>query len=170
MRSKHDRKGLLKRLGVVIGVVVIFIALGQVIDHAAQPQIQYKLKKADCSNSAITARNEALGADLKSCVLIITAKNLQNRSVYVDYDGVGGGPAGGGNPLIKIYSANQKFCYAPLAGNGASFKSKAANELTLRCGLVQNPPGNYDEASDTNPTSIEVGGYSKTTIKVEPAR
>ncbi len=133
-------------------------------------QIQYSLKEANCSSEAIAARNTILGANLKSCVLIISAKNLQNKSVYVDYDGVGGGPAGGGDPLIRINTNNAKFCFVGLAGEGASFTSSAINNLTLRCAQIPNPPKNYDISSDANPTSITISGSSKTTINIDPVR
>lgn len=168
--QNHDKKGLFKRLSIVLGVIILIIATIWLISYGTRPQIQYSLKEANCSSEAISARNKTLGADLKSCVLIISARNLQDKSVYVDYDGVGGGPAGGGNPLIRIYSSNGKFCYALLAGEGASFSPRATNELMLQCGGVQKPPKDYDETSDANPTSIDIAGYSKTTIKVDPIR
>ena len=168
--QNHDKKGLFKRLSIVLGVIILVIATIQLISYTTRPQIQYSLKEANCNSAAISARNKTLGADLKSCVITITAKNLQNKSVYVDYDGVGGGPAGGSDPLIRIYSSKDKFCYALLAGEGASFSPNATNQLTLRCGGVQKPPKDYDETSDANPTSIVIAGYSKTTIKVDPIR
>jgi len=167
----QDMKGLsFKHISIVLGVVILIIAAIQLISYATRPQIKYSLKEANCSSGAISARNKTLGADLKSCVLIISAENLQDKSVYVDYDGVGGGPAGGSDPLIRIYSSKGTFCYALLAGEGASFSPNATNELTLRCGGVQKPPTDYDETSDTNPTSIVIAGYSKTTIKIDPVR
>jgi hypothetical protein len=170
IHNNHGKTGLLKRLGIVVGAIVLIVAAVQLISYITRPQIQYSLKEANCSSAAIAARNKTLGADLKSCVLAISAKNLQDKSVYIDYDGVGGGPAGGGNPLIRINTNNDTFCYVALAGEGASFTPKATNNLTLRCAQIPNPPKNYDMASDTNPTSIIVAGYSKTTINVDPVR
>ena len=169
-KNNHIKIGLLKRLGLVAAIIATVIICIQIISYATRPQISYSLKEADCSSSAINARNEAIKADLKSCVLVISAQNTQNKSVYVDYDGVGGGPIGGRSPLIKLHSANGKFCYALLAGQGASFEPRATNELTLRCGLVQNPQKNYDTTSDINPISIEIDDYSKKTINVDPVR
>lgn len=166
--SNRGGTGWFKRLSIVLGVTILVIAAILLIDYADRPQIQYALQEANCSGEAISARNKTLGTDLKSCVLILSAKNLQDRSVYVDYDGIGGGPAGGSDPLIRIYSSTGKFCYAPLAGEGASFSAHATNELILRCGGVQKPPKDYDKTSDANPTSIVIAGYSKTTIKVDP--
>jgi hypothetical protein len=170
MRKNRHKNDVLKRLGIVVGIVILIMVTIQLISYATRPQIQYRLEEADCSSDAIVARNKAIGADLKSCVLVISAKNLQDKSVYVDYDGVGGGPSGGGNPLIRINTENGRFCYVALAGEGASFAPKATNNLTLRCAQVPNPLKNYEMASDTNPTSIVIAGYSKTTINVEPLR
>jgi hypothetical protein len=171
---KRSKAGLLKRFGIVIGIVVLFFGAVKLISYVAQPQakpqINYSLKKADCSSTAIMSRNKALGADLKSCVLVVSATNLQDKSIYVDYDGVGGGPLGNGRPLIRINSKNNRFCYVALAGEGASFTPRSTNNLTLRCAQVPNPPENYDENSDANPISIQISDYSKTTINVDPAR
>jgi hypothetical protein len=165
-KINYGKKELHKRLGIVLGVVVL-VAFVQLINYITRPQIQYSLTEANCSTTAIAVRNKAIGADLKSCVLTISAKNLKDKSVYVDYDGVGGGPAGGGDPLIRIYSSNGKFCFALLAGEGASFSPNATNKLTLRCGGVQKPPKDYDESSDAKPSLIVIAGYSKTEIKVD---
>jgi hypothetical protein len=167
---KLSKAGLLKRLSIVGGIIVLFFGTVQFISYATQPQINYSLKEADCSSTAIIMRNRTLGADLKSCVLVISATNLQDKSIYVDYDGVGGGPLGNGRPLIRIKSKNNKFCYVALAGEGASFTPKSTNNLTLRCAQVPNPPKNYDENSDANPISIQISGYSKTTLNVDPER
>jgi len=168
MPNRNDKKGLLKRLSIVLGCIVACIVALQLITFEIQPYIQYTLKEADCGAPAIAARNKLLGAELKSCVLTISAKNLQDKSVYVDYDGVGGGPIGDSVPLIRIYSGRDKFCYALLTGGGASFSPGATNTLTLRCGGVQKPPKDYDENSDTKPTSIVIAGHSKATIDVDP--
>jgi hypothetical protein len=173
-RYNRSKAGLFKRFGIVIGIVVLFFGAVKLISYVtqpqSQPQINYSLKKADCSSTAIMSRNKILGADLKSCVLVISAANLQDKSIYVDYDGVGGGPLGDGKPLIRINSKDNKFCYVALAGKGASFTPRSTNNLTLRCALVPNPPKNYDENSDANPISIQISDYSKTTINVDPAR
>jgi hypothetical protein len=170
MKLRSNPQSLIKRIGVVVGIIVLIIAAVQLILYITRPQIQYALQEANCNSQAIAVRNKSLGADIKSCILVVSAKNIQNKSVYVDYDGVGGGPAGGGDPIIRIYSGTGKFCYALLAGEGASFSPNATNKLTLRCGGVQKPPKDYDESSDTNPTSIVITGYSKVTIKVDPVR
>ncbi|GEM_PF-1203044 len=171
LTQNHSRKSkLLKLLALVAVLYIIAIIASLIITYVTRPQIRYSLKEADCSAAAIAARNKAVGYDARSCVLTISATNLQNRTLYVDYDGVGGGPAGGGNPLIRINAAHNKFCYALLAGNGSSFTPNATNEITLRCGGMQKLPKNYDEASDTNPVSIEIGGYTKTHIVVSPTR
>ncbi|HSW74806.1 MAG TPA: hypothetical protein VLG16_02955 [Candidatus Saccharimonadales bacterium] len=157
-----------KRLGFTTGVIILIAAATQFFNYATGTQIQYSLKEADCSSQAITIRNKVLGASLNSCVLIVSAKNLQDKPVYVDYDGTNGGPAGSRVPLIRIYSNKGKFCYALLAGEGVSFPASATNELTLRCGRMQKPPKGYDETSDANPASIAITGDSKTRISVDP--
>jgi hypothetical protein len=166
----HDKKGLLKRIGFVVGIFILAVTAIHLISYTTRPQIQYSLKEANCRIEAIAARNKTIGSNHKSCILIISAKNLEDESARIDYDGVGGGPTGGGEPLIRIYSSKGKFCYALLGGEGSSFSPGATNDLTLHCARVQKPPKNYDIASDTNPTAIVISGYSKSTIKVEPNR
>jgi hypothetical protein len=168
--NSHDKKALLKRLGIVAGVIVLAVAAVQLISYISRPQIEYRLKEANCGSEAIAARNKFLGTNRKSCVLVITARNLQDRSLYVDYDGIGGGPAGGSDPLIRINTNKNKFCYVAIADDGASFAPKATNNLTLRCAQIPKPPKNYDMASDTNPTFITIAGYANATINVDPVR
>jgi hypothetical protein len=79
-----------------------------------------------------------LGAFRKETFRCKLALNLQDSSVYVDYDGVGGGPIDGRKPLIRINTNNDKFCYSALAGRGTSFAPKATNNLTLRCSQTPN--------------------------------
>ncbi len=162
--------GTIARLGVVIAVASLIFGPIILVGQQNRAKIHYSLKTADCSAETIAIRNKSNGYNSKSCVLIVTAHNLQNKSVTLDYDGVGGGPLAGLHPKIKIYSTDQKFCYALLGGRGSSFAPNATNELTLKCGGIQNPPKNYDQASDTNPTSIKISSYPETNIKVEPTR
>ena len=162
---------LAARVGAVLAILLAVVALVGAISYVQRPQIKYSLQEADCSKSAIAARNRALGADLKSCVLVVAATNLKNTNEYVDYDGVGGGPIGNGDPLIRIYTAGNRFCYVALGGEGASFAPHATNDLTLRCAGVPNEPANYDMASDANPKYIEISAnYSNVRLEVEPVR
>jgi len=110
MKLTRNTCRLIKRIGTAVGVLILIVAIVQIAAYVTRPQIQYSLQEADCSNEAVTARNKVLGANLKSCVLIISAKNVQNKSVRVDYDGVDGGFISGGEPLSNRCKQN-----APLA-------------------------------------------------------
>jgi hypothetical protein len=168
--QRHSRKFVvIKRLGLVAALYIIAFIASLIVSYHMRPQIRYSLKQADCSATAIAARNKTAGYVARSCVLIISATNLQKRTLYVDYDGVGGGPLGGSDPLIRINAAHNKFCYALPAGEGSSFTPNATNDITLHCSRIQNPPTNYDETSDTSPTSIEIGGPAKVILNVSLA-
>ncbi len=162
-----------KHVVLATGIVVLTILLiQQVLSYTIRPQIRYRLKKADCTPAAIAARNETLGTNLKSCVLVISATNLKNKPQYVDYDGIGGGPGGaiGSKPLIRIYTTHNRFCYVLLGDKGPSFAASATNELVLWCSQTQHSPKNYDATSDTSPVLIEIGGQQKVTLDVNPVR
>lgn len=156
-----------KRLSIVIGILIVVIAAAIAVSYANRPRISYSFRTADCGSQAVAARNGTLGVSSKACVLVVSAHNTQNRSVYVDYDGVGGGPPGGREPLIRIYSGDTKFCYALLASEAASFAPRATNTLTLRCASLEKPPKNYDQSSDTKPTSIVIDGSPKTALPIK---
>lgn len=166
--SKRIDRGLIKRIAVIALGNILVIAVVQAVLYMQRPQITYSLKRADCTKKAIAARNRAAGADLDSCVLVVAATNLKNKSQYVDYEGVGGGPAGGGGAKIRIYTAAGRFCYAGLAEDGASFAPRATNQLILRCKEVLHPPKNYDTASDADPAFIEISdGHSTVRLDVK---
>lgn len=163
--------GYLRRALFVVLCVCVLIAVVQVILYVQRPRIQYSLKQSDCSSSAIAARNAAKGFESKACVLVISATNLKNTNESVDYDGVGGGPIGGSEPLIRIYNTHNKFCYVSVMGEGSSFTPHGTNELTLRCAGMDNPPKHYDEASDIDPSYIEISGlYTKVQIPIDLVR
>lgn len=170
VRPDGRKMKLLITLGIVGGILAVFILIAAMVDYAGRPQIEYTVKKADCSSGAIAERNRTSGGKLESCVLIISAKNLKNQPAHIDYDGAGGGPMGNRKPLIRINATDGKFCYAGTAGEGSSFEPKATNDITLRCAYVSDEPKNYDMKSDTKPESIEIAGYSGATLPVKPAR
>ncbi len=171
LHDKSYRKGLLKRLGVVMGIIAIFVAIIQVILYATRPQVRYSLVKADCSSSSITARNKITGGAQKNCVLTINATNLKNEQASVDWNGVGGGPFAGWNPMIRINTVNEMFCYAGVS-NPDNLEPQESRNLDLQCsGSSEKLPENYNEQSDENPLSIIISGYFDTvTLVVNPVK
>lgn len=171
--KKLNRDGkFLRRLLIVLSIVTIFTLFIALLAYFTRSQIRYALQKADCSQEAIDARNQAEGSNSKACVLIINATNLKNAPESVDWQGTGGGPGGGWHPMIRINASGGKFCYANVdfddLGTMGSYESR---DLRIDCaGTSQKMPKEYDEHSDENPISIEVNDWSDVILPVEPAR
>jgi hypothetical protein len=171
--GKINKDGkFLHRLLIVLGVVAMFTLITIVIAYATRSQIRYTLQKADCSQSAIDARNQEEGGDSKACILVINATNLKDTSESVDWLGTGGGPFAGWHPMIRINTAGGKFCYAGVnfedINNLGPYESR---NLRIGCSnSSEKMPKEYDAHSDENPVSIEIDDWSDVILAVEPIR
>lgn len=151
-------------------VLLLVVAIVILVPYLTRPQIAYSVKTADCSTAAIKTRNKKVGYESEACVIVISAKNLQDRSVDVGYMNTGGGPLGGGDPLIRIYSGNDKFCYSGgIDIASLDFAPHQTIEMTLQCNYGGTLNG-QDTSSDLNPTSVVISGYSGGTIELRPIR
>lgn len=175
MNSKaHGDKKRLKRLFIVAGAMLALFLAVTLISYFTRPQVRYTLKKADCSQTAIAARNKAEGAELKACILTINATNLKDTSEFVDWEGIGGEPFAGWHPMIRINAPGGRFCYAgvvELAGMH-SLGPRESRDLNLRCSGYPSEkiPKKYDKRSDETPISVVIRNNPDVTLSFEPAR
>lgn len=151
---------------------MLFFGVINLIVYINRARIQYSVKEVNCSPAAISERNAKSGGSSKACIIILNATNLKNSAQHVDYDGVGGGPTGSWDPLIRIYTVGGKFCYASVMGKGSNFAPGATNELSLGCfgtpGGDLKDPKNIDHDANANPISIEIASQPKTTLVLHP--
>lgn len=168
-RLHINKKGLLKRLMIVAAILAVVYGGFLLLARAEGPHMQYKLVKADCSPTAIAARNQSAAYPSTACVIMITATNLKNKpEQFVDWDGIGGVWAPP-NPIVRIETAGGKFCWgSPNSEAAQNFEAHETKTLTLTCQQSNRYPGDYDTHAEAHPAKLVINdSVTKVTLYVK---